>query len=565
MTVLRLSEIDLSFPGSPVLQCVSAVLSFGSRIGIVGPNGSGKTSLVRLILGEIEPERGSVDWIKKPKVGYVPQIFHHDGSKTPLDLIGYERAEYLGQCGVGRNLWDNPAENLSGGEKTRLSLAMALSSRPEMLILDEPTNHLDIPGIEWLEKLLSSYKGTVLTVSHDRSFLDAVCQEIWEVREGRLTCFPGNYSDYVRTVEANLAYERREYAKWSREVRELTKEIRSRRQWYDKAHKDAGQDDFLRRKAKKHARQFKAKEAALQRLEARKPRLTRDEQPVLARVAHAGKRTQTILRAEGLGFEYPGSGETEPRPILSAADFRVRPGQKIGLIGRNGCGKTTLLRLITGTLSPTDGMLWVNPGINTGYLAQMLEGLDGESSAAANVSSETGLKVGDARNLLGRLAVMGEAQMRPFRTLSMGERTRVAVACLCFGEYDVLLLDEPTNHLDVTAREAVEAALESFPGAVVVATHDRFLLNRLCKTIWHMESGSIAVHEGTYSDFRKRRDDSGSPEDKNREASELAVKAEIAYLVSLISAAKDPAEKAELEERYTAALAKLKEIRARGQ
>ena len=225
MTVLRLSEIDLSFPGSPVLQCVSAVLSFGSRIGIVGPNGSGKTSLVRLILGEIEPERGSVDWIKKPKVGYVPQIFHHDGSKTPLDLIGYERAEYLGQCGVGRNLWDNPAENLSGGEKTRLSLAMALSSRPEMLILDEPTNHLDIPGIEWLESSFPRTRNRSHGIS--RSFLPrrGVPRDLGGSR--RAPHVFRQLPDYVRTVEANLAYERREYAKWSREVRELTKEIRA--------------------------------------------------------------------------------------------------------------------------------------------------------------------------------------------------------------------------------------------------------------------------------------------------------------------------------------------------
>ncbi|HHY75954.1 MAG TPA: ABC-F family ATP-binding cassette domain-containing protein [Firmicutes bacterium] len=575
MTVLRLSNISITYQGNPVLRDVSAVLSPGDRIGIVGPNGSGKTTLLRLILGEIMPDTGTVDWVKRPRIGYVPQTFRDDESMTPLDLIGHDKAEYLGQCGIGKSLWDRPAGNMSGGEKTRLSLAIALSERPEILILDEPTNHLDIPGIEWLEKLLSLYRGSVMVVSHDRSFLDAVAKKIWEVRETRLRVYQGNYSAYMRELTARLAHERREYAKWSREIQGLKEEIRARRQWYEKAHKDAGQNDFLRRKAKKHARQFQAKESELARLMARKPEVTKDDLPVIAGISHAGIRTETLARAERLCFAYLDPGQAGPalpspfaagknragRTVIDNASFHIGPGQKIGLIGRNGSGKTTLLRLIAGELAPGSGSLWVNPGAKVGYLAQVLEDLDPERSAAENVSIKTGLPLPPSRDLLGRLGVSGDKQMRPLGTLSMGERTRVAVACLCFGAFDLLLLDEPTNHLDVQAREAVEEALGSYRGTLVVATHDRYLLDRVSNTIWHLDSGRLTIHQGTYGDFRRRLSDNLPAEVKDRSAEELALKAELAYVVSLISAAKDEAEKADLDRRYGEILAKLKDLR----
>lgn len=571
MTVLRLSHISLSYQGNPVLSDVSAVLSSGDRIGVVGPNGSGKTSLLRLILGEVLPDEGTVDWVKSTRLGYVPQTFNLDESKTPLDLIGLEKAEYLGRCGIGRTLWDTPSAKLSGGEKTRLSLAIALSASPELLILDEPTNHLDIPGIEWLEKLLSSFRGSVIAVSHDRSFLDGISRKIWEVRDTRLRVYTGNYSAYLKALAVRLTHERREHAKWSREVKALKEEISARRQWYEKAHKDAGQNDFLRRKAKKHARQFLAKESALERLMARKPEVTRDDRPVVAGISHAGIRTETVARAEGLSFAYPlpetGAREAASpgagRAILEGASFRIGPGQKIGLIGRNGSGKTTLLRLLAGDLTPDSGSVWLNPGAKAGYLAQMLEDLDPQRSAAENVSLKTGLPMPGSRDLLGRMAVSGDKQTRPFGTLSMGERTRVAVACLCYGAFDLLLLDEPTNHLDVAAREAVEEALRSYTGALVVATHDRYLLDHVCSVIWHLDSARLTVHEGTYRDLKNRWADTASIEEKDRKAEELAAKAELAYIVSLISAARDESEKAELERRYEEALAKLREHRER--
>lgn len=578
MTVLRIRELSLSYQATPVFEDVSATLGVGKRVGIVGPNGCGKTSLLRVVLGEIDPDRGAVEWGRKPRIGYVPQKPDFGENETPLDLIGYDKAPFLGQCGVSRELWDHPCRELSGGEKTRVLISVALSADAELLVLDEPTNHLDIPGIEWLEKTIRAFAGTVLAVSHDRFFLDAVSTEIWELRDCHLATYSGGYSAYTRAVREDQAHRTKEYAKWQRRVRELATEVRDRRQWFEKAHDDAGKNDFLRRKAKKHARQFKAKEATLGRLLAREPGIRRQDDGLAVSIAHAGHRTRTVLRASDLCFWYEASSETpaqEPpasrprshpsRRIVDNATLSLGPRDKVGLIGPNGGGKTTLIRLLLGELQPGSGTVWRNPEVRIGYLSQVLAELDIDSNAASTISERTGLPVADARNLLGRMGITGDMQLNSNGTLSMGERTRVAICCLCFGAFDALVLDEPTNHLDVTARECVEQALSSFPGAVIIATHDRYLLDRVCNTIWSMSHGGLEVSRGNYSEFRGRGDRSSkagaSSEKTNDAARQLALQADLAYLASRISASRDAEVTADLELEYASTLSRLKTLR----
>lgn len=560
MTVLHLSSLELSYEGVSIFQEVSATLSRGSRVGIVGPNGAGKTSLVRIVLGQTAPDRGAVSWVTKPRIGYVPQVFGFDLDKTPFVLAGQANTETLGRFGVGKSLWDVPVGNLSGGERTRVSLALAFKDDPEMLILDEPTNHLDIAGIEWLERLLVSFTGTVLVISHDRYFLDKVCNQIWELRSGRLTAYPGGYSAYREIALSNQASLRREHEKWSREVRELETEVRNRRAWYEKAHKDAGKNDFYRRKAKKHARQFKAKDRRLSKTIEAEPELILPEMKPLVRVSHEGYRTKTIARADGLAFRY----ESERPWLIRDVSFAVRPGKKTGLIGFNGSGKTTLLKLITGELSPLSGNMWLNPNVKLGYLSQMLSTLSPENSAATNLTRNTEMPLQQARDLLGMIGVMRDAQLRPVRTLSVGEQTRVAMACLTYGNYDCLVLDEPTNHLDAMARDAVERALKSFPGAVIVATHDRYFLDTVCDNIWHLLRGSLTAHEGNYSSFVKSAESSTGPLDSaaenEKEARLLAVRANMAYVVSKIGTARTGSEKAELDRQYDELAAELRAL-----
>ncbi|HHW26831.1 MAG TPA: ABC-F family ATP-binding cassette domain-containing protein [Firmicutes bacterium] len=557
MTVLQLTDLSLSFDGVPIFENVSASLSADARVGIVGPNGAGKTSLIKVILGLITPDRGSVLWVKKLRMGYVRQVFPFDVEKTPLELAGHAHAETLGRFGVGKALWDTPVRNLSGGERTRLNLALAFKDDPQVLILDEPTNHLDIAGIEWLEKLLLSFPGAVLVISHDRYFLDKVCRETWELRNGRLTTYPGGYSAYRQIAASNEAALQREHSKWSREVKELTIEIRNRRAWYEKAHKDAGKNDFYRGKAKKHARQFQAKDRKLMKLLDAEPERSIPEARPLVRVAHEGYRTVTLARAEGLAFRYG----SEQQWLLKDVSFTIRPGKKIGLIGNNGTGKTTLLRLVTGELFPASGSVWLNPKASLGYLSQMLSNLDPDEPAAANLTRNTGMSTQEARDLLGMMGIQREAQMRPVDTLSMGERTRVAMACLTYGSYDLLVLDEPTNHLDALGREAIESALSSFPGAVLAATHDRYFLDTVCDTVWRLDKGALTEHQGNYTSFlesqRKSKDAAGKDE---RQARMLAIRASMAFLISKISAAKTEQEKAELDREYSRLAAKLKAL-----
>jgi len=567
LSLLRLNSISVSYKGTSVLDQVSCVVSEGDRIGIIGPNGSGKSTLLKVIIGEIVPEKGNLVWSKQHRIGYVPQTFHWEDGSTPLDVIGVENADQLGRFGVSRELWERSSFFLSGGEKTRVLLAKAFLNYPDVLILDEPTNHVDIAGIQWLEAILQRYQGTVLVSSHDRYFLDSVSKKIWLVEGHCLKEYAGNYSSYMRMRKAELAYQEKEHAKWQRSVENLVKEVRDRRQWFDKAHKDAGQNDYLRRRSKKHAKQFKAKERRIENLIEKRPQKPVAKKPISVNLEDRSYRTKTILRGEELSFKY----ESESPYIFQNASFRVSPGEKIALLGPNGSGKTTLIRLFAGELTPTSGALYVNPNIQIGYLSQMLEGLDGACSAAENVSKKTGRTVSDARNILGYLGISGEKQVLPLSSLSMGERSRVALACLTFAPYDLLLLDEPTNHLDLIAREGVEEALNSFPGAVIVSTHDRFLANRLSSYIWYLQNKTLEVFKGTYQEFQIWQVSSDKTDDKGQEATydrtvrdlkaqELAARLKIAEIVSKLAQASDPLEKSALEKEYQEAIRELNAV-----
>jgi len=512
--------------------------------------------------GVVRPDSGTIDWVERVRIGYVPQAFSYDPAKTPIDIIGYDNAAFLGQCGIGKDLWDKPAKDLSGGEKTRLSLACALSEMPDLLILDEPTNHLDISGMEWLEKLLSDFDGAVLVVSHDRFFLDKVCTGIWEILDGNLRQYLGNYSSYLRQLRKEEIHVAKEREKWASKVKNLRAEVRDRRQWFEKAHKDAGQNDFYRRKAKKHARQFKAKESILKRLMDNEPPKPRIIQRITVEVSHRGYRTETLARAIDLTFSYdaPACGET--KSLLRKVNFSIKPGQKVGLIGQNGCGKTTLLNLLTGKLVPLSGQVWVNPGVKTGYLSQMLESLDLTKSATENVCMSTGLLRADARNILGKMGITEDTQTQPMATMSMGERARVAFTCMTFGQFDLLLLDEPTNHLDSAARNAVEDSLASFGGSMVIATHDRYLLDTICDTIWHIEGGLLTVHQGNYTSYKNSLASSQiEPAERDEKAYELLLKSRLAHIASQISTSRHESEKKDLDRQYRETLEQLRNMR----
>lgn len=567
MTLLRFSNLSLAYQGEYVFHNISGILVEGRRTGIIGPNGSGKSSLVKVLLGYLQPCQGQVTWVKKVRTGYVPQDLGLPLDMTPVEVCQGESAEFLGICGVGKHLWNVPVRLLSGGQRTRVALAVALSSHPELLVLDEPTNHLDVHGIEWLERFLSRFSGTVLIISHDRFLLDSVVEEIWDLRDRKLLIYPGRYSDYLALREAREKHLATEYEKWSVQVRNLREEVANRRAWYEKAHRDAGQNDFYRRKAKKHAKQFKAKEARLEKLLSQPPEKPRAERGPAVRFQEHAYRTKTLLRAVDVSFSYPGI------PVLNSVSVTIGPGEKVGLVGPNGSGKTTLLRLLAGELSPCEGSVWCNPNIRAGFLSQMLEELDPNLPAHRIVSRETGLLPHEARNLLGLMGITGEAQTRPFGLLSMGERTRVALTCLTAGPFDLLLLDEPTNHLDIPARERVEDALLTFSGAFIVATHDRYLMRKITNVTWYLENGRLEVHRGPYTGIRPGLgnartgdvfaiDSAGTSHaghvENTSDGVVLALKTRMAYLASKIAAARDPEEKAALDAQYQEAVDELR-------
>ena len=500
MSILRLTGVTREVGTFVILDSIDAAIALGDRIGLVGPNGAGKTTLLRLAAGRDEPDRGEVHRKRGLTLGLLAQEAHFDEAfmaspdlrlavrtgAAHLDrmaerLAAMERAgtvtdhayaellhqyEILGGytldqrvesaltgLGFTREEWAKPPSALSGGEQTRASLARLVIADPDLLLLDEPTNHLDLDALEWLEEHLRRRNGSLLVASHDRAFLDATVNRIWELRDRRLTTFRGDYSAYhrqrterdLRTVK-DVDTQAEQIAR----EKELVQRYRSHRK-FSKMHEH---------------------EARLERLEAERrdaPKSTRKMAiPTAALLGGAGpsRSGEIVVRVEGLAVGYlPGRGAmapdgsvaTEPKLVARVPFLAAQRGERIGIVGPNGAGKTTLLRTIAGDLPPLDGGVTFGNAVQIGYLAQLRSaGIAGATVLDALLEAAP-VTAGEARGYLARFLFRGDDAFKEVRLLSGGERSRLELALLGIQASNLLLLDEPTNHLDIPAREAIEA------------------------------------------------------------------------------------------------------------
>ncbi len=486
------------------------------RIGLVGKNGCGKSTLFRLIRGELQPESGEVSLQSGKTLAYVEQeIANSDQTAMEFVLDGdvqlrqFERilaqeqhdaawfeaqqqfesidgygaparaAQLLNGLGFDIDSLERRVDSFSGGWRMRLNLARALMHRADLLLLDEPTNHLDLEAILWLEQYLARYPGSILLVSHDREFLNATVNRIAHVHDCVIDSYAGDYDDFERARAEKIAQQNQAFQ---------TQQV-----------KIAHLEDFVRRfraKATK-AKQAQSRVKALERLTRIAPAHVTDGHFELE-IEAPERSPDLLMRLDNMGFAY---GDKQ---LFKNMNMVLRAGARIALLGPNGAGKSTLIKLLVGELSPTTGRLEVTPDIRIGYFAQhQLENLDSNATPLQHLEriapKETTLAL---RTFLGRFGLAGNAEDRPVASFSGGEKSRLALALLAWQKPHLLLLDEPTNHLDLDMRDALTLALEEYTGAVVIVSHDRSLIRAVADELWLVADGEARLFDGDLEDYK---------------------------------------------------------------
>ncbi len=498
MELLRFSGLECHYGAREIFTGASGVLDEGERIGLVGPNGAGKSSLLRLLAGVDRPYGGTIARAKGVKLGYLAQGVADETESTLQQLVDAALANappdawplrnkslriMLAAFGFTGADFDRPLRAFSGGQRAKAALAHLLIDEPEYFILDEPTNHLDIGTVRWLESFIAGDKRGFVVVSHDRYFLDRIATRIWEIDRKELRAYapaPHAYTAYVEAKALRLEEERRAYEAFVAERDKRRATIAGLRATHTSS-------DYS---------QVRSRERQLARVEGAEA--TTAPPPPAATI---GVRLQASRRAgSGFAFEAKALSKAYANPLFTGLTIDVERGERLGVVGPNGSGKSTFLKILAGQMLPDAGAVRFNPAAQIAYFAQNShEQLDVAKTAVdAVLANAPQLAPQEARSLLGRLRISGEAADKAVRDFSGGERRRIMLACLMARKADVLLLDEPTNDLDIESREALEAVLSEFEGATVVVSHDRFLLARLCERVLWIEGGAWGVVGGGY-------------------------------------------------------------------
>lgn len=480
--IIKVTGLEMTFNLRKILDDVSFDIKNGERIGLVGYNGTGKSTLANIITGKLSPDKGYIEKSPELVIGYLTQSIDYEGSdifSADGDLL--QHSSELGLKKVYE--WEeNRLNHLSGGEKLKLALSKVWASKPGFLILDEPTNHLDFKGIEWLIEELEKFKGPVLIISHDRHFLDKTVTRIFEIENTKINFYSGNYSDYQKEKQHRHETQMHHYEVQQRKKEEIELQMEQLSSWSEKAHRtstkqgrDYGNKEYHRVKAKKRDAQVKSKMKRLQsELEKNKVDKPLEETKVRFQFDTKGNRGKRIIEAKHLTKSF------NDRVLFRDSHFYLNHGERIGLLGDNGCGKTTLIKMILGEISVTKGELWKSESLKAAYLSQDVDNLPADKTALEALGFTDRENILKARTLFANLGLKEQFITKPIGTLSLGERTRVKLVDMLMKDYDVLILDEPTNHLDLPSREELEKTLNDFAGTIITVSHDYYFLNKLC-------------------------------------------------------------------------------------
>ncbi len=534
MSLLTVNNLEKAFGGDVIFSGISFRLNWRQKLGLVGRNGCGKTTLLRILTGQMEADRGSVRYARGVRFGYLrqEQMVEHgwtvrqeavdafapvlemerrllelqqamaeanseDHLQTVMEEYGllHDRFEAMGgyenlrdipqvlrRLGFDEGDLDKPTARLSGGEKTRLALAKLLLSAPDVLLLDEPTNHLDLQATEWLEEFLHDFGGAVILVSHDRYFLDRVVTTVAELQNARLTLYNGNFSAYWTQREANRARQAEMHEREQREIARLTEFFEK---WKNTPSKKSQAVMRLRWAERIRAHMTERPESSGKSMRVSiKPKTTSGNEVVIA---------DRLTKRFG------------DRTLFEDLNLLIWRGQRVGVVGPNGAGKSTFIRMLLGKEQPTSGHLRLGASVTVGYFAQEASELDLEATVLENMLQVAEMQPLEARTHLGKFLFSGDDVFRRVADLSGGEKNKLALAQLTYLRPNLLILDEPTNHLDIASREALTRMLTQYEGTLLLVSHDRYLLDQVTNKTLEIADGRATFFDGPYRVYREEK------------------------------------------------------------
>lgn len=537
MTICSVNNVTKSFGGNIIFENISLEIKNGERVGLVGRNGSGKTTIFGLLTGMESLDAGAIHMKKGTRIGHVAQIPKFDEVLTVYDVLSsafkvekelekemhaletnmaeeqeqsslqklmerygfiQEKFAFLGGYEIEANimkvanglqvtdLFSRVFTELSGGEQTKVSLAYMLLQKPDLLLLDEPTNHLDLFAVEWLEQFLKEYNGTVMVISHDRYFLDEVVTKIFDLEDGEIHVYHTNYSQFVEEKEERLLQEFQAYQEQQKKIKKMKEAIKRLREWANQANPP---NEGLHKRARNMER-------ALERIEKlKRPILERKQMGLQFEGQERSGKDVVVMKEVSKGFA--------GRPLFEQANLHVRFQERAAIVGRNGTGKTTLLKLLLKEMEPEAGAIRVGSSVKIGYLSQhTYENM--KSNVLEAFRENVAVTEGEARHILAKFLFYGPAVFKKVTQLSGGEKMRLRLAQLMYQDINFLILDEPTNHLDIESREVLEEALEQYNGTILAVSHDRYFLNKLFEKTYWIDECKLFEFAGNYAWARQK-------------------------------------------------------------
>ncbi|HDG8798272.1 TPA: ribosomal protection-like ABC-F family protein [Staphylococcus aureus] len=535
MNILNASNVSKSYVEETLFDNIKLTLNSGDTVGLVGRNGEGKTTLLKLLAGLEKPSKGIISWKKNVRIGYLNQIPNYENDTSVYQCLksvfqelntiseqleaienkmaedkesittlmsrygelqtyyeengGYEIDSKIRKVTYGLNidhLLDTEWGNLSGGERTKVGLAQMLIKSTDLLLLDEPTNHLDVKSIEWLTNYIENFEGATVIVSHDRYFLDETANQIMEIDQKMLHVYNGNYSQFVEEREKRLLAEFEAYKTQQKKIKKMKESIKQLRTWASQAKPP---NAAMYRRAK-------SMEKALNRIK-RLEKPTLDSKKMNMKLEEGKRVSNRVIEMENVakGYDYL---------LFENVNMLIRRGEHVAIIGDNGTGKSTLLKIILGLTSIDEGSIKTANNLKIGYLSQHEFESDNDDTLLNTIREKVNVTEGEARHILANFMFYGKDVFKKVKDLSGGEKIRLRWAQIVNTDYNLLVLDEPTNHLDIDAKETIEDALLDFEGSIITVSHDRYFLNKLFNTTYLLKNKTLEKFEGNYNYIKEK-------------------------------------------------------------